>query len=636
MVDSTGRVGIPNRLRGDPQATRLKTAGHVLDRRKRLSRSISLRRFAARGRLAYGSMVLLSLGACAYSGVVQRESVEYNTAAADMANQLTLLNIVRAKEHMPIYYTSIARLTGSLQVTASGGFNPQFKTASPTITNSSTNATTTGNSLTTTKGTSTTPTLTDNTYGANNTLQTSVTNAGGTTTTSSSTSGPISSAGTVVTDLMSRAVTSGGTLYSPSVGGQVVGGPSFDIQILDTQQFYQGVLQETPFSTLETFLDQGFDDKLLMRLFIERIEFRLHADMKEEGKVTHHAGDLVRVVYNTVTDEPIRGAKLPGSDPADYDTPSTVFVLFVECHRLEGAIEKKPAKPLAPTSLLSDEHGNAGRISIKDLTLLDGDKFDLAIREKNEDKPGQPVEPDDGYKWAKHGYMGQEGKDVYVVRESVEKRAPSTPSTCLHRNPKLLPRVERISSSESSMMSQSDNSQSPAGENAEQEGKELSADAVKALKQVQNTVHQLTSILELGVVPPTSQNSTAVYGDGPINTLPVDNQKVQVDVSFVFRSPEGLIRFLGEYLEKQEIPGTVFEYKMELNGVEKGVPLFSVEKDHKHGALVSARLNGHDYSILQTMNKEENMQVLGLVEEIINLQKSSSDRPATVPVHVLP
>jgi hypothetical protein len=300
---------------------------------------------------------LLCLGACAFPGVVQRESVEYNTAAADMANQLTLLNIVRAKEHMPIFYTSIARLTGSLQVTASGAFNGQFKTASPTDTSSLTNAKTTGNADTMTKGTSTTPTVTNTTYNADGSVAGSVTNGGGTTNTSSTTTGPIANAGTVVTDVMSHAVTSGGNLYAPTVGGQVIGGPSFDIQILDTQQFYQGVLQETPFSTVETFLDQGFDDKLLMRLLIERIEFVLHDDMRKDGKkdgvVTRHAGDLVRVLHNAASDKPI---PVPSGQtnlyPDDFLKPSTAFVTFVECHRLQGGLRRNQ-KDLSHKSLAS-------------------------------------------------------------------------------------------------------------------------------------------------------------------------------------------------------------------------------------------------------------------------------------------
>jgi hypothetical protein len=76
----------------------------------------------------------LSLVSCALPGVVQRQSVEYNEAAAGIANQLALLNIMRAEEGLPILYTSISRLSGSTVVTAGGRFNAQIKDASPTDT----------------------------------------------------------------------------------------------------------------------------------------------------------------------------------------------------------------------------------------------------------------------------------------------------------------------------------------------------------------------------------------------------------------------------------------------------------------------------------------------------------------------
>jgi hypothetical protein len=75
------------------------------------------------------------------------------------------------------------------------------------------------------------------------------------------------------------------------------------------------------------------------------------------------------------------------------------------------------------------------------------------------------------------------------------------------------------------------------------------------------------------------------------------------------------------------------------------LPIFSVYADGKpvasskmkgKKALVSAHLLNTNYSIHEDAALEQNMQVLGLVEEIINLQKSSADRPATLPVHVLP
>src|SRR4051812_36115859 len=82
-----------------------------------------------RGAIVCASSLLF--GGCAMQAAVERQTVEYNTAAAQMTNELTLLNIIRAKEDLPIYYTSISRLTGSLQVTASGGFNAQVRTSSP-------------------------------------------------------------------------------------------------------------------------------------------------------------------------------------------------------------------------------------------------------------------------------------------------------------------------------------------------------------------------------------------------------------------------------------------------------------------------------------------------------------------------
>jgi hypothetical protein len=125
-------------------------------------------------------------------------------------------------------------------------------------------------------------------------------------------------------------------------------------------------------------------------------------------------------------------------------------------------------------------------------------------------------------------------------------------------------------------------------------------------------------------------------------TLTIDGQKnVQVDVSFIFRSPEGIIRFLGRYLEESEANAElVYAVDMKrtpLFSVDKnGAPLWSQKAKDRSKSLVTARLIDNTYSVPDDANKQENMQILGLVEEIINLQKSSADRPATVPVHVLP
>lgn len=62
------------------------------------------------------------MSGCAMPREVQRIGVEYNAAVAGMANELTLLNIVRAKEDMPLHYTTVNRLTGSVTVKGSTNF----------------------------------------------------------------------------------------------------------------------------------------------------------------------------------------------------------------------------------------------------------------------------------------------------------------------------------------------------------------------------------------------------------------------------------------------------------------------------------------------------------------------------------
>jgi len=169
------------------------------------------------------------LSGWAAAGTVQRIGVDYNTAVAGMANEVTLLNVLRAKEHLPIHYTSFSRMSGSLIVTAATSLNSQIRDEATTSTDLAT--------------TTAAPT------------------------------------GVTVARALTEQIVSGGNVYTPQVSGQITTGPSFEIAIYDTQKFYQGVLAPIPFPTIENYLDQGFDNELMTRLLIERIEFRLKDDI---------------------------------------------------------------------------------------------------------------------------------------------------------------------------------------------------------------------------------------------------------------------------------------------------------------------------------------------------------------------
>jgi uncharacterized membrane protein YgcG len=59
-----------------------------------------------------------------------------------------------------------------------------------------------------------------------------------------------------------------------SFGGSMSGGPTFTVPVLDTQEFYQGILRPIPTQLWDLYLHQGYSQNLLFNLFVERIVIR--------------------------------------------------------------------------------------------------------------------------------------------------------------------------------------------------------------------------------------------------------------------------------------------------------------------------------------------------------------------------
>ena len=239
----------------------------------------------------------LSLTACAFNGSVQRIGVEYNDAVAGMANELTLLNILRAREDLPLHYTAVSRLSGNMTVKAGGNINSALRAASTT--------------------------------GTNQTV----------TTTSASPS-------TAVTAI--EQIVEGVDVITPTVSGEITTGPTFDIAVLDTQKFYNGILAAIPFSTVENYIGQGYSDQLLMRLLIERIDFKSEDGSTEFTWTNAASGDQAQPFADNI---------------ACYDLRS----------------RSKKAKLLAPVSRLrSSDLGHGVGFTLQELALLDGKALDLS------------------------------------------------------------------------------------------------------------------------------------------------------------------------------------------------------------------------------------------------------------------
>lgn len=62
--------------------------------------------------------------------------------------------------------------------------------------------------------------------------------------------------------------------YSAAPNASLTVKPSFDMSVLDTQDFYRGNLQAVPIETLGYFLDQGWPRQLVLHMFIREIRLK--------------------------------------------------------------------------------------------------------------------------------------------------------------------------------------------------------------------------------------------------------------------------------------------------------------------------------------------------------------------------
>src|SRR6266568_4000944 len=66
------------------------------------------------GRAVAAISIAIILGGCSYAGVISRESREYNGTVEDATNILTITNVLRAKERLPLYFAALSAIRGAL------------------------------------------------------------------------------------------------------------------------------------------------------------------------------------------------------------------------------------------------------------------------------------------------------------------------------------------------------------------------------------------------------------------------------------------------------------------------------------------------------------------------------------------
>jgi hypothetical protein len=150
-----------------------------------------------------------SLFGCSFpSDYFGSRAIEYNREAEDATLSAMLLNIIRASQRRPMQFTGLQSVTGTSSTSGSIGGSDQKVHNTPFVIPQ-------------------TPTST----------------------------------------FISRAITG-----SANASASISGGPTFTVPVLDTQEFYQGILQPVPLSVIDFFFQEGFPPELLADLFILTIE----------------------------------------------------------------------------------------------------------------------------------------------------------------------------------------------------------------------------------------------------------------------------------------------------------------------------------------------------------------------------
>jgi hypothetical protein len=162
--------------------------------------------------IAGGVAAFFVLANCATVDKFSSRAVEYNLQAEQAQQQALLLNIIRASLRRPMQFTSLQSITGT--ASASGSI----------------------------------------TGGYSNTHQTPYLNQFG------------------IAPLGSNPVVSGIATATGTPTASMSGGPTFTVPVLDTQEFYQGILSPVSPQIIDYYVHQGFPPELLFDVFVSSVE----------------------------------------------------------------------------------------------------------------------------------------------------------------------------------------------------------------------------------------------------------------------------------------------------------------------------------------------------------------------------
>lgn len=160
------------------------------------------------------------------------QAVYFNQTVEEAHNEMLLLNVIRAKDRLPMYLTSVSSLNGNLSTSFSAGLGGSYSES-----------------------------------------------ASDTASSQAASGGALPATMTTLAESTAKGITRG---LTPSLSGTRSRNPNFTLAVLDGEKFMRGFLSPIQLETFAFFWDQGWPRELLLYLLVQRVEVVREVDVDQK------------------------------------------------------------------------------------------------------------------------------------------------------------------------------------------------------------------------------------------------------------------------------------------------------------------------------------------------------------------
>lgn len=399
------------------------------------------------------------------------------------------------------------------------------------------------------------------------------------------------------------------------LGGTVGGGPSFTVPVLDTQEFYQGIMKPIPGQLIDFYVHEEYPREEIFNLFIEKVVLR-----REDCPISSHLKNCEMTFIN-----------YPGAN-LDLDLTQAVIEYLIN---LGLSTEKIPENKTKSTK--TKDCSSSGDSSKDCSPQPPAFRFCFSPRELSE-----------------QAYVDESGRCGALVRGPkpvVRQKSPS-PSAA-KGSPPAAPKLPEPSD-ETSTPPNLPNSRSVTEISRQTIGENERKTTTAPIRLSDSLVRELMGILN----EETHNGQVDLYGYQ--SSLPdFIGKRVTVDV--YTRSTEGIIYYLGEIVRRRVDPDLNFAdgprtLKVKIGPFYTRIPkgrcpsldddtavggfrcynLFALDKGVEAGAPLSVTYGGTQYSVPSDRKEAgKTMHVLSLVKQLLAVNTSAKSLPQTNVISVI-